>query len=384
MDLYIGPRRKRRRRGWLVLIAVVVIAALIAWQRGWLPPEALSALGQNQNSDQVDAAPPAANSPAQTEEPVASKNAAEKPVMQLPTPNRAGTGTPATMGGALTPSEPPNVAALTQETEQSEAYTADLYQETAGDDTIPWANAGGRTKVETYVVQEGDTLWSIAGQFELDIDTLRWSNPALERNPDVLSLGTELVILPVQGVYHTVQAGDTLEQIAAQYGVSEADIINYPPNGLYAPDALEVGQDIIVPFGRKELNVPAPSLAKDSPLAWPVAGPVTQGYHTDHLAIDVGGPYGTTVYAAADGEVIYANWAKTGYGYTLIIDHGDGLETWYSHLKGTLLQSGFVQRGDPIGQMGSTGRSTGPHVHFEVRVNGERVNPLDYLPDSPN
>jgi murein DD-endopeptidase MepM/ murein hydrolase activator NlpD len=82
--------------------------------------------------------------------------------------------------------------------------------------------------------------------------------------------------------------------------------------------------------------------------------------------------------------VIYADWAQTGYGYTLIIDHGDGLETWYSHLKGTLLQSGIVERGDPIGEMGSTGNSSGPHVHFEVRVNGERVDPQGYLPDSPN
>ena len=102
------------------------------------------------------------------------------------------------------------------------------------------------------------------------------------------------------------------------------------------------------------------------------------------MAVDIGGPYGTTVYAAAAGEVVYARWAETGYGYTLIIDHGDGLETWYSHLKGTLLQSGFVERGAPIGEVGSTGNSSGPHVHFEVRLNGQQVNPLEYLPDSPN
>jgi murein DD-endopeptidase MepM/ murein hydrolase activator NlpD len=147
---------------------------------------------------------------------------------------------------------------------------------------------------------------------------------------------------------------------------------------------LKSGQGIIVPFGRKAFDVSQPSLALDSPLAWPVAGPITQGFHQDHLAIDIGGPYGTTVYAADDGEIIYARWAATGYGYTIKIDHGEGLETWYSHLKGTFLHSGFVTRGDPIGEVGSTGRSSGPHVHFEVQLNGARIDPLDYLPDSPN
>jgi murein DD-endopeptidase MepM/ murein hydrolase activator NlpD len=267
---------------------------------------------------------------------------------------------------------------------QSEAYTAALYDEPENEGEIHWPNVGGRTKVETYAVQEGDTLWSIAAQFELDIDTLRGSNPALERNPDILSLGTELTILPVPGVYHQVIEGDTIESIAAGYGVVEADITDYPPNALYPPFELKPGREIIVPFGRKELDVPQPSLALDSPLAWPVSGPITQEYHADHLAVDIGGPYGTTVYAAADGEVTYARWAETGYGYTLIIDHGEGMETWYSHLKGTYLHSGFVERGTPIGEMGSTGRSTGPHVHFEVRVNGEQLNPLDYLPESPD
>jgi murein DD-endopeptidase MepM/ murein hydrolase activator NlpD len=362
LGLDLEPRRKRRGRGLLLVIIILLIAGLIAWQQGWLPAEAEQAVNQlSQNVGQVVSAPasPPASQPTVVETVETAPTATDEIVLAIP-------------------------EVEVEESPQSEAYTAELYEEANADEGIPWPSVGGRATVETYTVQEGDTLWSIASQFELDIDTLRWSNPALERNPDILSLGTELVILPVQGVYHRVSAGDTVESIAAQYGVSDADITNYPPNGLYPPYELELDQGIIVPFGSKELNVPHPSLAPDSPLAWPVAGPITQSYHEDHLAIDVGGPYGTTIYAAADGEVTYARWAETGYGYTLIIDHGEGLETWYSHLKGTLLQSGFVARGDPIGEMGSTGRSSGPHVHFEVRVNGERVNPLGYLPDSPN
>jgi murein DD-endopeptidase MepM/ murein hydrolase activator NlpD len=359
MDLYIGPRRKRRGRGWLLIIVILLVAGLVAWQLGWLPEKVMSSLEQN-----VERVITPGTDRLETEQAAAANlQLARTPVMQLPTPKTLEQATP---------------------TPPSKAYTADLYEETTDDNEIPWANAGGRTKVEAYTVKEGDTLWSIAAQFELDIDTLRWSNPELERNPDVLSLGTELNILPVQGVYHVATAGDTIADIAARYGVAEVDITNYPPNALYQPFDLAPGQGVIVPFGRKELNVPQPSPAEDSPIAWPVSGPVTQSYHADHLAIDIGGPYGTTVYAADGGEVIYASWAETGYGYTLIIDHGDGLETWYSHLKGTLLQSGVVRRGDPIGEMGSTGRSSGPHVHFEVRVNGKQVDPREYLPDSPN
>jgi LysM repeat protein len=267
----------------------------------------------------------------------------------------------------------------------SEAYTADLYRETEqGHTAVSWPSVGGRAKIQTYTVHEGDTLWSIATQFELDVDTLRWSNPALEKNPDMLSVGAELVILPVPGVYHQVVKGDTVQSIAAEYGVTEADITNFPPNALYPPYTLKTGQGVIAPYGRKNLDLPQPNLAAGSPLAWPLAGQITQGFNADHLAIDIGGPYGATVYAAGDGKVIHAEWTATGYGYTIIIDHGQGLETWYSHLKGTLLQSGMVARGDPIGEVGSTGNSTGPHVHFEVRLNGQQVNPLDYLPDKPN
>lgn len=101
---------------------------------------------------------------------------------------------------------------------------------------IPWSKREGREEILTYAVQSGDTMWSIASQYGLDVDTLRWSNPDLERNPDRLSPGMELTILPVQGIYYTVEAGDTLSDICQRFGVAEADILNYPLNQLTSPD----------------------------------------------------------------------------------------------------------------------------------------------------
>lgn len=347
MNLQVRPRPKRR---WGVLWlagAIFLLLGLIARQQGWRPEQALANIGQ----DIIQQAP-IANMP------------------QLPQPD------PVEEASVV------QVISKVVENPRSEAYTANLYSGQA--EGIPWANAGGRATIETYLVEEGDTLWSIAAESELDVDTLRWSNPDLERNPDVLPVGAELRILPVVGVYHIVSDGETVETIAPKYGVAEVDITNYPPNGLYPPFELSAGDGLIVPFGRKDFTVTRPSLSGGYALAWPLVGYVTQGFLPDHHAIDIGGPYGATVYAADAGTVIHAEWARTGYGYTIIIDHGEGRQTWYSHLKGALFKAGsWVARGDPIGEVGSTGRSTGPHVHFEVRVNAERMNPLDYLSSFP-
>jgi murein DD-endopeptidase MepM/ murein hydrolase activator NlpD len=243
-----------------------------------------------------------------------------------------------------------------------------------------WAERGGRTEIVTYTVQTGDTLWSIAAQYNLDVDTLRWSNPELERNPDMLSVGTELVILPVKGIYHTVEAGETLASIAKQFGVSDADILNYPLNQMSSPDRLLVDQKLVVPHGRKEIARPVPQPSGDSLFAWPIVGTVTQGFSAQHPAFDIGAPYGSPVYAGRAGRVVRSAWARTGYGYTVIIDHGEGWQSLYSHMKGEWVSVGdWVEQGQLIGEVGSTGNSTGPHVHFEIRLNGKQVNPTDYL-----
>jgi LysM repeat protein len=246
---------------------------------------------------------------------------------------------------------------------------------------ISWAEHEGREEIIVYTVQSGDALWNIASEFGLDLDTLRWSNPDLERNPDLLSVGTELVILPVAGVYHTVESGETVSAIAERYGVAEADILNYPLNDLTTPQSLQVGQQLVVPHGRKELARPTPQSSLDSPFAWPLVGRITQDFSGEHQAIDIGAPYGSPVYAGRAGRVVRSGWARTGYGYTVIIDHGQGLLSLYSHMKGEWVGVGdWVERGQLIGEVGSTGKSSGPHVHFEVRKDGERMDPMDYLP----
>jgi murein DD-endopeptidase MepM/ murein hydrolase activator NlpD len=188
----------------------------------------------------------------------------------------------------------------------------------------------------------------------------------------------------VRGVYHQVRAGDTLEALATRYDVAVADIASYPLNQLRPGQPLQAGVWLVIPYGSKALRRPRPALALDSLFAWPIVGYVTQNYSADHPALDIGAPYGSAVYAARAGVVTRASWADTGYGYLVWIEHGDGYATVYSHLKGAWVSAGQrVARGQLVGEVGSTGNSTGPHVHFEIRVNGVRANPLGYLPADP-
>jgi murein DD-endopeptidase MepM/ murein hydrolase activator NlpD len=356
LNLHYMPRRRSRRGQIVSLMAIaLLLTSLAAWQRGWRLDQTLLQL--NLNPELV--------------EPYLPINIPQLPALQ-PQP-----------ANSIKPDVVVMVNSKVFENPQSTAYTADLYTAT-GKDVIPWPNVAGRTQLEIYTVQPGDSLWSIAAQFELDLDTLRWSNPELERNPDVLSVGTQLRILPVPGVYHLLALGDTIESIAAQYGVPPTDITGYPPNALYPPYDLEKMEGLIIPYGRKDINIPKPSLSPGSLLAWPIVGVVTGGFESDHPALDIGAPYGSTVYAADAGAITYADWGQDGLGYTVIIDHGGGRETWYVHLKGALLSAGnVVTRGTPIGEVGSTGHSTGPHLHFELHLDDERVDPLGYLPGIP-
>jgi murein DD-endopeptidase MepM/ murein hydrolase activator NlpD len=255
-----------------------------------------------------------------------------------------------------------------------------------------------RREVITYVVEPGDYVEKIAIRFGLEPETVMWANGNLASNPDLLRPGQELVILPIDGVYHTVLSGDTLEKIAKKYEASAEHVIECSYNGLDPEDPQIIpGQKLIVPGGIKPyipLQVsayrgPIPKDAKKGTgvFVWPTSGQLTDrfGFATLsgrwHGGLDIASYSGSPVYAADSGFVIYAGWSKSGYGNLVIIDHQNGFETRYAHLSAYYVSVGqSVGKGAQIAAMGSTGNSTGAHLHFEIRYKGVRKNPQLYLP----
>ncbi len=250
------------------------------------------------------------------------------------------------------------------------------------------------TDVFTYTVQPNDNIWAIAQAFGLQAQTVLWANPLVEQAPDLLSVGQVLVILPVDGIYHTVQPGDTVDKLAKKYESSVDKITSYPANQLVEPYALTPGQQLIIPGGikpiPKEYNIypmtwvgtpPKDALQGSGRFAWPARGVLTQRYWSAHLAIDIANRQGTPVYAADAGYVRLSGIDTWGYGNQVVIDHGNGYVTRYAHLQEIFVKAGqSVKKNQQIGTMGNTGRSTGPHLHFEVIQAGTKRNPLGYLP----
>ncbi len=248
-----------------------------------------------------------------------------------------------------------------------------------------------REGIITYTVQAGDTVQGIAIVYSLNDTTIMWSNPAIEDMPDFLRIGQEVVILPIDGVYHTVKEGDTLESIAAKYKVDASAITGVSFNNLQSPDAsIGAGMKLIVEGGEKPY-VPkivtaysgaVPEGARGTGLfQWPATGTLTQGYWWGHRAIDIAAYNGAPIYAADGGFVSFAGWTDIGYGYLIIVDHANGFATYYAHLSGFYASVGQkVERGQLIAAMGSTGNSSGPHVHFEIRSGSALLNPRAYLP----
>jgi murein DD-endopeptidase MepM/ murein hydrolase activator NlpD len=248
-----------------------------------------------------------------------------------------------------------------------------------------------RTEIITYVVQAGDMVGTISRDFGISEDTLCWANGRLADNPDYLRVGQHLYILPIDGVLHIVEKGDTLSEIAETYKAEVQDIVDYAPNGLTDASLLVEGQELIVPDGEKPYTprwvsawsgtVPTNAKKGSGSFVWPTSGVVTQKYWSKHPALDVGWSEGTSVIAADSGAVILTGYSASGYGRYVVIDHGNGFRTLYAHLQMFFVKEGeSVAKGQKIGLMGNTGRSTGPHLHFEIRKNGVKRNPLIYLP----
>lgn len=203
-----------------------------------------------------------------------------------------------------------------------------------------------------------------------------------------------------QGVTHVVKSGETLSDISSTYKVSVASIVS--ANNLSSPDSLKIGQQLLIPgatevkevvITRKESTKTAAkstavlaSRSSSTALsgAWPVKGTLTSRFGqrdgSFHKGVDLAAPTGTNVYAYADGKVVFSGWDNGGYGYLVIISHGNGIETYYGHNSKLLVSAGQqVKKGQHIAEVGSTGESTGSHLHFEIRKNGTPVNPLNYL-----
>jgi hypothetical protein len=275
-----------------------------------------------------------------------------------------------------------------------------------------------RQEVIKYTVVEGDNVFGIAEKFGLQPYTVLWGNYfVLLDDPHALQPGQELNILPVDGTYHEWSQGEGLNGISAYYGVTPEDIINFPGNNLdpatigdFANPNIEPGTWLVIPGGHREfITWSAPlGVTRENPASARVLGPGAcdpisggaVGYGTfiwpannhylsgfdyapsaNHWGIDVAGNDGEGVYATDAGVVVYAGWNNYGYGNMIMIDHGNDFQSLYAHLSGISVQCGqSVGQGDVIGTIGNTGRSSGSHLHFEIRAISSWVNPWDVLP----
>ncbi|MDO8505325.1 MAG: M23 family metallopeptidase [bacterium] len=247
-----------------------------------------------------------------------------------------------------------------------------------------------RTEIVQYEVQSGDTTWAIAEKFGLSVATVLWENKM--NLYSTIRPGQILSILPVSGVTHIVKKGETLGGIVKKYGASieEVQQINTLAEVTIAP-----GIKIIIPGGRpysapvaakppvrREIIVP-PSIAAlpGGKFLWPLRSKIiTQYFSWRHAGLDVGDKIGAPIYAVENGVVELAGWGAGGWGNMVLVNHGNGLKTRYAHASKLLVAPGQqVNKGQVIALIGSTGRSTGPHLHLAVYLNGRTINPLQYL-----
>lgn len=252
-----------------------------------------------------------------------------------------------------------------------------------------------REDIIYYTVIPGDSISTIAEEFEISVNTILWEN-----NLSAYSLirpGDKLAILPLTGITHKVARGENLGSISKKYKIEENKIIE--TNKLSDSSKLAIGQKLIIPKGKK---ITYSSVARSSytgisaikelvgassakpvsgnKMNWPTQGHrITQYYSWRHHGLDIANKTGTPIYAADAGTIEYAGWGR-GYGNQIVVNHGGGKKTRYAHLSKFYVKKGEkVSKGHAIGAMGSTGWSTGPHLHFEVIINGKKYNPLNYI-----
>jgi murein DD-endopeptidase MepM/ murein hydrolase activator NlpD len=275
-----------------------------------------------------------------------------------------------------------------------------------------------RQEIIKYLVVAGDTVFGIAEQFGLKPETVLWGNyNVLLDNPHSLKEGQELLIMPSDGVYWQWLAANKggLIAFAKFFGVTAEDILYAPANHLDPAVVGDLGNPnipdgtwLFIPGGRRELiSWSAPiGVTRENPASARVLGPgacdpVSGGavgfgsfiwpannhslsgydYSEVHRGIDIAGNTGEAVYATDAGVIVYAGWNNYGYGYMIMIDHGNGFQSLYAHLSALNVGCGqSVGQGDVIGAIGSTGNSSGSHLHFEILSGSGKINPWDVLP----
>jgi LysM repeat protein len=229
-------------------------------------------------------------------------------------------------------------------------------------------------RISVYVVREGDSLSQIANMFDVSTNTIIWSNDI--KRGDLIHEGQTLVILPISGIRHTVKKGDTVKSIAIKYKGDVEEIVEY--NGLPEDIILSIGDMLIIPNGKIDTPVYSSlgSIVKgtggpsyDGYYIRPInGGKKSQGVH-GYNAVDIAVSPGTSIFASASGKVIVSRFGwNGGYGNYIVISHPNGTQTLYAHNTENIVSIGqYVVQGQVIGYSGSTGRVTGPHLHFEVR-----------------
>jgi len=281
-------------------------------------------------------------------------------------------------------------------TESSEPDEAPQKQSIILGEDVFSTNISTRTRAEiiTYSVQKGDTLSTIARKFGISVETIEWEN---DLTGDNIVPGDTLRILPVTGVSHKVASGETVYTIAKKYDTNPQKIVDFIFNDFANLETFSLvsGQILIVPDGVPPVEQPAyvrprqvflaqgPVSVSSAGFAWPLRGGISQFFSWYHPGIDITNDLGTPIVASNNGvvsNVIAGTW-DGGYGNNVYIDGGDGYTTHYAHMSSIYVSPGqsVVAGKTVIGTVGSTGRSTGPHLHFEIRQNGALVNPLSFL-----
>lgn len=250
-------------------------------------------------------------------------------------------------------------------------------------------------EIFAYEVESGDTLSSIAQRFGISKDTLVMENDLWNANR--LRSGMTINVLPVDGISHLVKKGDTASSIAKKYKIEEETLTKQ--NQLEEGETLLAGTALIIPGGKKTMPVytassyTAPASAsytytgpKTGRLIWPTLAKsgITQGFRPGHYAIDIANRAKGPIFASSGGKVIKAAYGwNGGYGNVIIVDHGGGMQTLYAHNEKLYVTEGqYVEQGQTMAWMGNSGRvygATGIHLHFEVRINGVKYNPMNFF-----